>query len=226
MKRTPEEKMFRILITLGADILEAAEGLRAYQALDDEDADELQARPTFNADTLRLAINEHKIDELDALIDLDDTSEAPAQGIDPLTTTAREYLNALWAISHRLRTTTEAAAQAVHTIYPLFIGVSDNEKLDQRMRFLLTHHRGFRKLSLKGGVYDFYDRRGGRPEVDFRTIADAAATIRDGTTPLSETQIIEFCATLAAKITPGNHDYNKIDPRIARATGMKESLRQ
>ena len=99
MTKTAEEKMFWILLMVGADILGSVKALKLAAGIDNCEEDGYDLRPTFDAETLRIAAYDQEIEGLYAVAQLSDESLDLPPDVDPLTKLACSYLNAIQGIA-------------------------------------------------------------------------------------------------------------------------------
>ena len=218
MTRSAEEKMFRVLLMLGADILESVNALKVDAGIIDEDED---IQPLFNPEMLRNWQYDHSVDDLYAMVELVDVSLDVPLHIDPLTERAYRYAQTLKSLIYTADAiATDAAREALSGLEPLFPGVSDDPALHMRMRFLIDNHRElsdvFDRLALAG----WRDREFGRSAADYETLSrEYAEWGTDGYRP-TEAQFVAFCDRMGAMLTPIPKQA-PMDPAIARSMFMR-----
>ena len=220
MTKTAEEKMFWILLMVGADILGSVKALKLAAGIDNCEEDGYDLRPTFDAETLRIAAYDQDIEGLYAVAQLSDESLDLPPDVDPLTKLACSYLNAIQGIaSDGNQVKTNEGARALHQLNPIFSGVSDNLPLDKRMRFLIVHAPRFTALRNEPYAIINRDPSYGRPETDYKIMLDAF--IAKDFTPArhDERSRVALYNDIAARIT-ANPIHAPMDPEIARSMFM------
>lgn len=220
MTKTAEEKMFWILLMVGADILESVKALKLAAGIDKSEEDGYDLSPTFDAETLRIAAYDQNVDGLYAVAQISDGSLDLPPDIDTLTELACSYLNAIQKlVNDGEQVTTSEGARALRQMNPMFSGVSDNFALDKRMRFLILHAPRFTALRDEPYVIINRDPAYGRPEADYKIMTHAVMAKDFTPAHHDEKSRIDFYSAIAAKTT-ANPIRAPLDPEIARSMFM------
>jgi hypothetical protein len=216
--RSAEEKMFRVLLMLGADILESVNALKIDAGIVDEDED---LQPLFTPEMLRYSQYDHSVDDLYAMVELVDTGLDVPLHIDPLTARAFRLVHTLKSLIYTADAIdTDASREALAGLDPLFPGVRDDPALHMRMRFLIADHREFPDVFERLGLARWRDREFGRSAADYETLSrEYAGCGTDGYGP-TEAQFVAFCDRMGSMLTPIPKQA-PMDPAIARSMFMR-----